>query len=155
MAVPIRDFVTGAVLPVDLFIQLSESKFIQIAHAGERVQMERIQSYEKKNVSQLLIKASAYGRYLTEGFSVASVIIKNTEIKQTQRQTALTKMASAVFSQIEQMGFSAESFLYARSITALTVALCSGKVDFNAIPDADLIENICENEKDVTHQVAK
>ena len=29
------------------------------------------------------------------------------------------------------------------------------KVDFNAIPDADLIENICENEKDVPHQVAK
>jgi hypothetical protein len=29
------------------------------------------------------------------------------------------------------------------------------KVDFNAIPDADLIENICENEKDVAHQVAK
>jgi hypothetical protein len=29
------------------------------------------------------------------------------------------------------------------------------KVDFSAIPDADLIENICENEKDVPHQVAK
>jgi hypothetical protein len=29
------------------------------------------------------------------------------------------------------------------------------KVDFNAIPDADLIENICENEKDAAHQPAK
>ncbi len=29
------------------------------------------------------------------------------------------------------------------------------KLDFNAIPYADLIENICENEKDVPHQVAK
>ena len=29
------------------------------------------------------------------------------------------------------------------------------KVDFNAIPDADLIENICENEMDVVPQVVK
>ena len=29
------------------------------------------------------------------------------------------------------------------------------KIDFNVIPDADLIENVCENEKDAIHQVAK
>ena len=29
------------------------------------------------------------------------------------------------------------------------------KVDFDVIPDADLIENVCENEKDAAHQVAK
>ena len=29
------------------------------------------------------------------------------------------------------------------------------KVDFDVIPDADLIENVCENEKDAIHQVAK
>ncbi len=28
------------------------------------------------------------------------------------------------------------------------------KIDFNAIPDADLIEYVCENEKDSAHQVA-
>ena len=29
------------------------------------------------------------------------------------------------------------------------------KIDFNVIPDADLIENVCENEKDAIHQVTK
>ena len=29
------------------------------------------------------------------------------------------------------------------------------RIDFNSIPDADLIEYICENEKDAAHQVAK
>ena len=29
------------------------------------------------------------------------------------------------------------------------------RIDFDSIPDADLIEYICENEKDATHQVAK
>ena len=31
----------------------------------------------------------------------------------------------------------------------------SFKVDFDAIPDGDLIEYVCENEKDAVHQVAK
>jgi hypothetical protein len=29
------------------------------------------------------------------------------------------------------------------------------KIDFDAIADADLIEYVCENEKDSAHQVAK
>jgi hypothetical protein len=29
------------------------------------------------------------------------------------------------------------------------------KIDFNLIPDADLIEYVCENEKDAAHVVAK
>ena len=43
--VAIGDFISGSELSVDIFIQLSEDKIIRVAHAGERVQVERFSSY--------------------------------------------------------------------------------------------------------------
>ncbi len=63
------------------------------------------------------------------------------ELRVTERFQRLTA------GQLRLVGTIDDPKMYARSWTF--------KVDFNSIPDADLIEAICENERDVAHQPAK
>jgi len=127
--VAIGDFISGTELPVDLFIQLSDTKFIQIAKAGNRVEIDRVVNYESKKVTHLLIKNTDYGKYLSQGLTIAGIVIKNKELPQAHRQSTLTKIAANVFAEIEQVGMKKEAFQHSKIIAGAAISLVSVKTD--------------------------
>lgn len=131
--VPIDDFITGTEVPVDLFIQLSENKFVQIAKSGERVQIERFLNYKSKEVTHFCIKNNEFSKYLNRGLTIAGIIVKNPNIALAQRQSTLTKIAGNVFSQIGSSGMSKEAFVNSKTIVSATISLVQAKPDLSQL----------------------
>jgi len=67
----IEDFISGREVRYEVFIRLSERKYLKIAHMGEDVPVERIMSYKMKGVRHLYLKKADFRRYL--GFSATLV----------------------------------------------------------------------------------
>jgi putative nucleotidyltransferase with HDIG domain len=127
--VAIENFIAGSELAVDLFIQLSDAKFVQIARTGERVQMERLLQYESKKVTHLFIKNEEYSKYLHRGLAIAGIIVKNKELPLAQRQTSLTQIAANVYAEIEALGMNKDIFIHSQAVTGAAIALCQSKHD--------------------------
>lgn len=48
--IPVEEFVSTSRLLVDLFVRLSEEKYIQVAYAGDVISLERLKTYKEKKV---------------------------------------------------------------------------------------------------------
>ena len=64
----IDDFIYGKEMRFDIFVRISERKYIKIAHEGENIDIERIGEYKRKGVSHLYMKKLDFQSYV--GFNV-------------------------------------------------------------------------------------
>ena len=64
----IEEFVTGKEINYDIYIRLSESKYVKLAGQGESIPLERVTKYREKNVNYLYMTKEDFRKYL--GFTV-------------------------------------------------------------------------------------
>lgn len=51
--IPIEDFVSGASVQINIYIKLSDSKYIRVAHAGDQIPTDRVENYKAKGLAYL------------------------------------------------------------------------------------------------------
>src|SRR5579872_1065722 len=107
--IPIHDFITGSALPIDVYIQLTSDKTVQVAKAGDRIDVERFKKYEAKEVTHLLVRSRDYAKYMSRSLSVAGISINNSEMNLATRETQLIQLASNVFGEVEHFGMTKEA----------------------------------------------
>src|ERR1039457_1386421 len=92
--VPIEEFVSGSTVNVDVFIQLSDSKYVKVVKAGDSLNIERLSSYTQKHVSCLFVRKVDYAKYIDRGLSIAGIIINNHDLPQRIRTSSITDRKS-------------------------------------------------------------
>ena len=66
--IPFDEFVSGRKIKYDIFIRLSEFKYVKIAHNGEDISRDKIDSYKSKNINYLYLRKEDFTKYV--GFNV-------------------------------------------------------------------------------------
>jgi putative nucleotidyltransferase with HDIG domain len=56
----IDDFVSGSKIPFSIFISVSKTKFIKIAHSGQDISLKQVKSYKEKGVRFLYVTKDDY-----------------------------------------------------------------------------------------------
>ncbi|HEX4923966.1 MAG TPA: HD domain-containing phosphohydrolase [Bdellovibrionales bacterium] len=150
VAIPIAEFLSAAKLPVDIFIKLSESKFVHLAKAGEAVQIERLSRYENKNIEFLFIRKDDYGTYVEQNLTIAGILLNKKELAQGQRTSVLGQATRSVFRELEAVGFTPVTLVHAKTIVKSTVELVEAKMSL-----ASLIESMKNSSEElVAHSSA-
>ena len=70
--VHITDFMADNSLQMDLYIRLSKSKFIKVAHKGDSISLERLNAYRRKKAEFLYFSLSDFKRYMDFTFDVVN-----------------------------------------------------------------------------------
>ena len=114
--VDIEDFITGKELLYDIYIRLSEYKYVKMAHRGESLPPERVKIYKSKNIHYLYMKKDDFIKYV--GFSVnLSKVIKSTGVVSKAKKIQFMKHATeVVLEQLHLEGVSEESFDNAKTV---------------------------------------
>ena len=131
--IPIDEIVSNMELLVDLYIYLSDVKFVRIARAGDTLSPERLSTYKENGVTCFLIKTEDYKSYLEVGLTAADLIITNPETPLTEKQDALTKIAANVFVEIENMDFGKKIYTHSKQLANSAISFCMNKPDLAAI----------------------
>lgn len=66
--VSIEEFISGHAIPFDIFIKLSESKYVKLANSGEDLSPDRLDRYKGKNITALYLRKEDFLKYV--GFRV-------------------------------------------------------------------------------------
>lgn len=135
--IAISEFIEGISLPVDIYIRLSDTKFVQIAKAGTKPSKSQLGSYQEKAVEYFWVMRTDYAQIAKQNVTIAGLVVNKSHIRLENKTGMLSAAAQTVFTQVEHMGISLELFDNARQVTEATLALVESHNDL-----AQLIESL-------------
>lgn len=127
--VPIHDFISGATVPVDLYIKLNDNKFVLVSKAGQKTYKDQLLTYENKTVEYLWVEKSEYSSLIVSNLSIASAVIQNEKLLPSQKSHILSQASASVFTELEHVGINFESYSHSKQIVDSTVALATENRD--------------------------
>lgn len=131
--IPIAEFIMGSKIPVDLYIRLSDEKFICLAKAGSPTDKEQLKSYNNKEVTYLWVHRDEYQKVAQQSISIAGLIVGKKDVDFKNKTTIMTHAARTVFTQMEHLGMSEEAYNNAKVITEAMVSMCESHRDLSAL----------------------
>lgn len=132
----IEDFVCGHQIKYDVFIRISETKYVKVAEEGKDLALDRITFYKTKGVRFLYLRKEDFRKYLSFSLNL-SQLIKGKSTISKERKMALFKHTADVISEfISSNDLERETFDDARTIIENTISAFSEVDDFYYLIDA-------------------
>jgi response regulator RpfG family c-di-GMP phosphodiesterase len=117
--IAIEQFISGKTIKFEIFVRLSDAKYIKVAHTGEDIDLERIRAFKGKGVEFLYIKKSDFAEYVSRA-------AQNSQSVPREKKLEIAKHASAVIMEnLFVNGVNADGFYQAKETTETTLALLS------------------------------
>jgi putative nucleotidyltransferase with HDIG domain len=133
VAIPIREFLTGMRSPADLYIQLSQDRFVLLFKESDPFDPQRIEAYVKKEISCLWVKKEEYHKISSSSLDFARRSINNTNLDSSKKLFLVSNAAQAVFRNFEVLGFNIDSYYQANDVSETTLAIADNNPDLNSI----------------------
>jgi len=140
IAISKDEFISGAILPADVFIQLKNKNYILLARQGQKFAFEEMHVSEKNEIHNFFIKKEDYKKCVGQHLSIAGVVLSSTKITETKKTEFLAKTTETVFKEIDQIGFSHESLEHAKNISQNISKLVENKTDIFQV--VEILSNI-------------
>lgn len=131
--IPIGEFITGVKVPVDVYVRLSDQKFVLVAKIGSRTHRDQLMNYKNKTVDYLWVRKDQYHSIAKQNISIAGVLVTSEKISPRQKTHALSAAAKTVFKQFDLVGLNMEVYNQAKQITEATVTLCEIHKDLSQV----------------------
>lgn len=123
LPIPIAEFVNGVMIPVDLFVRLSEEKFVLVGKAGTHSNVDQFKNYQNKEVSYLWVLKKEYYKVAHQSISLAGIAINMKDLSDKHKTTFVSQAARSVFRQMDHLGLDMEIYQSAKQISEAVIAL--------------------------------
>lgn len=134
--IPIEEFVSGTIIPVNLYIRLADDHFVLLAKAGTATQVDQLSSYQTKQVRHLWVKKEHFSKYVKQNITIAGMILEKKQVSGAKKSQFLRKAAAAVNSEIMDLGLNPETLSHAQMVTSSTVTLIEAQPDLSELLDS-------------------
>lgn len=102
--VPIDEFVTGTVLKVDLFLRISDKKYLKIGHKGGSIEQNQIQAYKDKGLNWLYMRKPDFAFYVGFNISLAQQVHSEKKIECARKIRLTMHVTETLISQLRRAG---------------------------------------------------
>lgn len=119
----IEDFISGREIKYDIYVRLSERKYLKIAHQGEDIPVDRINSYKLKSIQYLYMQKEDFKRYMGFNLSLLPLVNAKSSITREKKRTFLKHTSDVILEHLHLNGVDEEGFQSARAIVESTVSL--------------------------------
>ncbi len=117
----IEEFVSGSQIEFDVYIKLSEEKYVKIAHKGEALPRERILHYKEKNVKYLYVSKDAFSYLVGFNLGIAGIIDGDKNVSHEKKMNFLKYTGELIMAKIFQEGVDRQAFQEAENFVQLTL----------------------------------
>lgn len=81
----VDEFTSASVLPSDVYIRLTDNKFIKVAREGAEIHLQRIQTYKEKRVEYFYVHVKDFHKYAGFTLRLARAAISSKKISREQK----------------------------------------------------------------------
>lgn len=117
----IDEFVSGKKVDFDIYVKLSETKYVKIAHKGEDILKERILHYKEKGVKYLYITKDGFSQLVGFNLDVAGMLQTNKNISHEKKVNFLKYTGEVILAKAFLDGVDKEVFAQAQTFVNLTI----------------------------------
>jgi len=133
VAVPIGQFLSISTVPVDVYVRLSENKFILVAKGGSKTQVDRLGTYQNKKVEHLYILKQDFERFTNQSVTIAGIIVDKQDLSQTAKTRVVSKAVGTVAMELENLNIDREAIAKATEVANTTARLVESTVDLSTL----------------------
>ena len=121
----IDDFISGREIQHDIYIRISEAKYIKVAHQGEDLAVDRIRAYKNKNIRFLYMLKEDFRKYIGFNISLSKTIKGSNKISKDKKLNFLKHTGEIVFEQLHSNDIDTECFEDAKTVLETTLSVLS------------------------------
>ena len=125
----IDDFVSGRQIKFDIYIRLSDAKYVKIAHQGEDIDISRVKAYKEKGVTYLYLKQEDFREYVGFNVQLSRAVRTSDKIAHEKRLNLLKHTGELVLQSVYAAGVNEETFDYAKVSVESTISAVSNSQD--------------------------
>lgn len=129
------EFIIGTILPADVFVKISETKFILIARQGTKFEASSLHVNEKEEVDKFYVRKEEYKNCVGQHLVVAGIVLNRSDLTDTKKAEFISRASDTVFREIEMIGFSHEAMEHAKTVADNIRTLVEAKSDVYAVLD--------------------
>jgi putative nucleotidyltransferase with HDIG domain len=139
----INDFIMGSKVASDVYIRLSESKYLMIARSSNPLSTDRLESFKAKGLEHLYIPKENFAAYVGFNLSLAKVALSNKVNLSSDQKLKLFKHTTEILLKDAFVnGVDKNSYNSAKSVMESTVQLISDSNDIFSL--LDMLKNNSE-----------
>lgn len=117
------DFVSSRETKFDVYVRLTDRKYIKIAHENEELSVDRLQAYREKNVKHLYMKRDDFKKYVGFNVTLAPLVASRSSFSQEKKMAFLKHTNDVIMEHVHRTELDEESFQNAKTIVESTVCL--------------------------------
>jgi putative nucleotidyltransferase with HDIG domain len=118
--VSIDEFVSRPKIEFDVYVRLSEHKYIKIAHKGDEIPRDKVNQYKAKGIRYLHILKEDFGQLVNFNLNLAKMVNDRSEISQEKKMNFIKYTAEVILEKAFVAGVDKQSFADAQTLLALT-----------------------------------
>ncbi|MES2802453.1 MAG: response regulator [Bdellovibrionota bacterium] len=119
--VSIEEFVAKPKIDFDVYIKLSETKYIKIAHHGEELPKEKVSHYKEKGVKHLFIRKEDFSKLVQFNLGLANIIRNRSDISIQKKMNFLKYTGEILLEKTFVDGLDKSSLHEAKTFTEITL----------------------------------
>lgn len=119
----LEEFVQGLKTPVDLYVKLSEKKFVLLVKKGNIPENGQLTTYKDKKINYLWVKANEYTKLSKQNIIIAGIAVSKNSLKLEHKVQFISSATSTVFKELDHMGITQEVYENAKQVTDATLTL--------------------------------
>lgn len=128
--ISVDDFISGRLLDCNIFVRLSENRFVKIADKGEDLDMERVQSYKQRGIRYLYLKKADFRNYLAKSVLISKKISGAKTIDPKSRLKFLRHTGSIIVEKVLVEDLDRQAISAATDFFQSTLEVISEQDDF-------------------------
>lgn len=121
--IPIEDFVSSAGVQINIYIKLSDSKYVRVAHKGDPIPLDRVENYKTKGLSYLYAKKEDFGRLVGFNIDLAKVLLNDKKLDAEKKLRFLRYTTELVLENVMVNGVSEKAFKEATDCLDVVLSL--------------------------------
>lgn len=133
MPVAIDELVSGNINPVDLYVRISDSKYVQVAKANTTLDIHQLKNYQAKAIEYLYIKKEEYSKVAQQNIQLAGMLIQRKDASPEKKSNALNEASRSVFTRFEHIGFDMELYNCAKQVSEAVMTLADSQAHFSSL----------------------
>ncbi len=150
MPIAIDELVSGTINPVDLFVRITDEKFVQVAKANTTLDIHQLKNYQSKSIEYLYIRKNEYGKVAQQSIMLAGMLIQRSDVASERKSLILKSATATVFNRMDHIGVDIELYNSAKQVTDAVVSLVNSQTHF-----LNLIESLATgSDHMLSHSVA-
>jgi putative nucleotidyltransferase with HDIG domain len=128
VAVSREELLANNVIPMDVFLKISDTKWVLIGRKGSK-SLDEMHVVGDKSASTFFARKEDYKDSVGHSLIVAGTVVKRTDVTDRVKMAMVSRTTDSVFREIEKIGFNHESLEHAKNISKSIQTLVASQAD--------------------------